>query len=133
MSGGGSEDLSDLDTDYPVTVLVTWADGQRILEITNTFENNSHSQLNARISLVHDIVVSTTESEDTEDVPFERESSSAAAFWPRVRASPEALQIYSNSGWGIHAVQVQRYVKNDVSNIEELQWQLYLMKHDLGL
>ena len=155
MSGGGSEDLSDLDTDSPVTVLVTWADGQRILEITNTFENNSHSQLNARISLVHDIVVSTTElttdteevsvltteseevvvstteSEDTEEVPFERESSSAAAFWPRVRASPEALQIYSNSGWGIHAV--QRYVKNDVSNIEELQWQLYLMKHDLGL
>ena len=156
MSGGGSEDLSDLDTDYPVTVLVTWADGQRILEITNTFENNSHSQLNAKISLVHDeivvsttelttdteevsvltteseeVLVSTTASEDTEEVPFERESSSAAAFWPRVRASPEALQIYSNSGWGIHAV--QRYVKNDVSNIEELQWQLYLMKHDLGL
>ena len=152
MSGGGSEDLSDLDTDYPVTVLVTWEDGQRILEITNMFENNSNSQLNAKISLVHDeilvsttesaeevpvsttteseeVIVSTTESEDAE-VPVETESSTAA-FWPRVRASPEALQIYSNSGWGIHAV--QRYVKNDVSNIEELQWQLYLMKHEMGL
>jgi len=122
MSGDASEEITNLDFDaYPVTVLVTWDDGRRILEMVNMFENNSDSQLNARISLVHDeVLVSTTESEDGQV------SETESKFWPRVRASYEALQIYSHSGWGIHAI--QRMVNNDIKTKAELQWQIYLMK-----
>ena len=124
MSGGGSERLADLDPlEYPVTVLVTWDDGQKIHQTIDAHSNVSDRQIKTRISLVRDD--STFDAEDME------ETKTKIKFWPRVKANREALQIYSNSGWGIHAVQT--YVDAETSDVEkaQLSWQLYLLKHDM--
>lgn len=119
MSGGGSDELEKLHLeDYPVTVLVTWDDGQKIQKAINVLEReNGDAQVSARISLVQDQV--------PQDV--ELRGPGESKFWPRVRASPESLQIYSRSGWGVHAVQV---LSDDYST--ELHWQLYLLKHSMA-
>ena len=110
MSGGGSEKLADLDDEeYPVTVLVTWDDGQKILETINKHGESQTTQLNARISLI-----GGESTRDTEN------------FWPRVKASSDSLEIFSRSGWGVHAVQSAVDIQQT-----EPQWQLYLLKHDM--
>lgn len=124
MSGGGSEELANLDIEeYPVTVLVTWHDGQEILKMMSLHEENSDAQIKARISLVHDQLPSDTELTDGKE--------NISKFWPRVKASSDALQIYSHSGWGIHAVQMFIDDKNGDVKAPELQWQLYILKHDM--
>eukprot|EP00531_Pseudo-nitzschia_arenysensis_P016724 CAMPEP_0116146756 /NCGR_PEP_ID=MMETSP0329-20121206/17339_1 /TAXON_ID=697910 /ORGANISM="Pseudo-nitzschia arenysensis, Strain B593" /LENGTH=1537 /DNA_ID=CAMNT_0003642535 /DNA_START=311 /DNA_END=4924 /DNA_ORIENTATION=- len=119
MSGGGSDELEKLRLeDYPVTVLVTWDDGQKMQKAIKALgRKNDDSQIFARISLLQDQV--------PQDV--ELRSPGESKFWPRVKASPESLQIYSRSGWGVHAVQVSGAYYST-----ELQWQLYLLKHDMA-
>eukprot|EP00535_Pseudo-nitzschia_heimii_P003079 CAMPEP_0197193814 /NCGR_PEP_ID=MMETSP1423-20130617/28030_1 /TAXON_ID=476441 /ORGANISM="Pseudo-nitzschia heimii, Strain UNC1101" /LENGTH=1580 /DNA_ID=CAMNT_0042647111 /DNA_START=174 /DNA_END=4916 /DNA_ORIENTATION=- len=117
MSGGGSEELADLeDEKYPVTVLVTWDDGQKILEMLNMYGESQDKQLTARISLTADVQTSDTK----------LLSQTKSKFWPRVKASSDSIEIFSRSGWGIHAVQTA--VDNEM---EDPQWQLYLLKHDM--
>ena len=116
MSGGGSEEIYKLDhADYPVTVLVTWADGQKVLKTLEENANKINVGVSARISLIKDWVPPESEVEGNN-----------SKFWPRVTANPEALQIYSKSGWGIHAVQ------SFTDSETEVQWQLYLMRHNMG-
>jgi hypothetical protein len=125
MSEGGSEELSSVDLgDYPTTVLVTWADGQKILKMTNARERNDATQIKAKITLVKDRLVPV-------DKELTGSSYKESQFWPRVKASSDALQIYSQSGWGIHAVQSSIDDKNSDVQKPELQWQLYLLKHDM--
>ena len=117
MSGGGSKEITSLDReDYPVTVLVTWDDGQKILKTMSSHESkNDDTQLFAKISLVQD------------QVPPDSElKGSKSKFWPRVKASPDVLQIYSRSGWGIQAVQ------GFADGNTQAQWQLYLLQHGLA-
>ncbi len=117
MSGGGSEELAKLDLeDYPVTVLVTWDDGQKIQKAIN--KKSGDARVSAKISLVQDQVPADVESIGG-DI--------ASKFWPRVKANHESLQIYSRSGWGVHAVQV--FTDDDAT---ELQWQLYLLQHNMA-
>jgi hypothetical protein len=47
-------------------------------------------------------------------------------YWPAVRANSDALQVFASGGWGVHAVQ-----KNEKSKPEALEWQLYVMRHEL--
>mmetsp|Transcript_17976 Transcript_17976/g.41184 ORF Transcript_17976/g.41184 Transcript_17976/m.41184 type:complete len:534 (+) Transcript_17976:118-1719(+) len=122
MSGGGREELASLDLeDYPVTVLVTRDDGEKILKLIDAGDNKSGSQTSARISLTHDRVSADVQ-------PTNNSVGTKGKFWPRVTASSEGLQIYSQSGWGIHAVQTE--VDDESGDVEktELQWQLYLLK-----
>jgi len=125
MSGGGSEELANLDLEeYPVTVLVTCDDGEQILKMITAHDNNGDTQIHARISLVQDQL--------NVDKDLTGSISSKSKFWPRVKASSDALQIYSHSGWGIHAVQTFIDDKNgEAAKKSELQWQLYLLKHDM--
>ena len=128
MSGGGSEELANLDLEeYPVTVLVTLADGQQIVEMLNAHDiNNGDTQINARISLVQE-----QSSADTElKVPTE---SRDRQFWPQVKASSDEILIYSHAGWGIHAVQMPVVDdKNSGVKKTDLQWQLYLLRLDMN-
>jgi mannosidase alpha-like ER degradation enhancer 2 len=127
MSGGGSEELANLDLKgYPVTVLVTLVDGRHVMEMMNANDNNNNgdTQINARISLVQEQF-----SVDTElTVPTKN---SESQFWPQVKASSDALRIYSHSGWGIHAVQMPVDDKNSDVKQTDLQWQLYLSRLDM--
>ena len=122
MSGGGQEE-SDGDKNnyesYPVTVLVAGADGQAILNTVDSFEGESkNSQLLARVSVVRD---QTDVSQSTEGF-----SVAGNQFWPGVRATSEGLQIFSPSGWAVHAVQRQ-----STSNVNEMEWQLFVMSHEV--
>jgi len=121
MSGGFSKDgVEDADdSDCPVTVLVTGSDGQAILDIIDSFEFNEQSQLHARIAITPDAVEVSESETNTLSITNE--------FWPGVRASPDALQIFSRSGWAVHALQ-----KPSSSKLAEFEWQLFLMTHDVN-
>jgi len=125
MSGGGSEEITTLgNEDYPVTVLVTYDHGQEMLRMMRSHKNGADSQFSARISIVHDRI--------SDDLQVTGNTENEIKFWPRVRASPEGLQIYSKSGWGIHGV--QSVVDGESGHVEnaEVTWQLYVLKHGMA-
>jgi hypothetical protein len=45
-------------------------------------------------------------------------------FWPVVSASPDAIRIFAEGGWGVQAAQ-----KSNTGAGKDIEWQLYLMKH----
>jgi ER degradation enhancer, mannosidase alpha-like 2 len=118
MSGGGTDEKDVAHTDFPVTVLVTGTDGQAILDTIESHEADKPSPLHSRISLVQDQAGLT-----------QTESGLAIAgskFWPAVIGGPEAIQIFSRSGWGVHATKRQRQ-----DRAGEVEWQLLLMTHHI--
>ena len=115
MSGATDED-PDHDQ-YPVTVLLTGDDGHDLLELLDTVEEEGGLDLTARVSL----------KKQTAKV-IERNGKFVVSGnnhnqWPVVRASEQAVQIFSRGGWGCHAL--QRPPKPNQSHAE---WQLYLMR-----
>ena len=121
MSGGGQQESDNKNNfeSYPVTVLVAGADGQAILNTVDSFGGESkNAQLLARVSVVR----------DQTEVSQSMGGFSVAGnqFWPGVRATSEGLQIFSPSGWGVHAVQRQ-----STSNVNEMEWQLFVMSHEV--
>ena len=130
MSGGGldkEDDNVENEEDFPLTVMVTGNDGQAMLDILAEYEHDEHAQVFAKISLVRD-ETSISDSNGLFAIVGNR-------FWPGVRATSEALQIFSKNGWGVHAVQSQSGVNsnNDNNNSVELEWQLFLLQHDMSL
>jgi mannosidase alpha-like ER degradation enhancer 2 len=113
MSGNADEQAEDLDGQtYPVTVLVTGSDGEDILNLIEA----SHDQLLSRVSLFR-------------EKPRIKENGSIFSvtqnrFWPVVSASPDAIRIFAEGGWGVQAAQ-----KNNIGAGKDVEWQLYLMKH----
>ena len=119
MSGGISEsDDNTIDDIYPATVLVTGADGQDIIELIDIATKSGIEKLITRVSLVKQ----DTEIEESGGVYAVTKTES----WPAVRASSEALQIFAEGGWAIHAVQKPGKTESD-----DHDWQLYLMRHVL--
>jgi mannosidase alpha-like ER degradation enhancer 2 len=117
MSGGTSgDDDNTIDDTYPATVLVTGADGQDIIELIDTANISGIEKVITRVSLVKQ----DPEIEETGGVYAIIRTES----WPAVRASSEALQIFAEGGWAIHAVQKPGKTESD-----DLDWQLYLMRH----
>jgi hypothetical protein len=121
MSGGFMTDDGSIekldDSNFPATVLVTGNDGQKILDAIGSFEADGYSQLHAQISLMRDEPRVSTLNDGGFAVAGNK-------FWPAVRASPQVLQIFTPSGWGVHAFQ-QPFKGNG----GELEWKLYVMKH----
>jgi ER degradation enhancer, mannosidase alpha-like 2 len=119
MSAGGANHHNP--SDFPFTVLVTGSDGQAMLDTIESFEaeQNDNGQLFARISLVPDDA-SLLQTESGLDI-------SQNKFWPVVIGGPDAIQIFSRSGWGVHATQRQRLEKPG-----EVEWQLLLMTHEVA-
>ena len=114
MSGGGNHVASG--DEYPVTVLVTGSDGDTILRLVEVGRANDSIVVTARVSILGQDAV-FQESGDSFTV-------SGNEYWPAVRASPEALQIFARGGWGVYAVQ-----REGKSKVSSLEWQLYLMRH----
>ncbi|KAL3922323.1 MAG: hypothetical protein SGILL_002266, partial [Bacillariaceae sp.] len=110
MSGNENSSSSSV----PVSVLVSSSDGARLLQIADSFDGNTQSQIQARISLAQDEIL-VTHSEAGLAVEGNK-------FWPGVKASSEALQIFSASGWGVQATQRPK-------ETGEAEWQLLLMTH----
>jgi mannosidase alpha-like ER degradation enhancer 2 len=119
MSGGGTDDPDYLDNNnFPATVLVTGSDGKAILDITGSFQPNEESELRLRVSLLKD------KSRIVESGKMLAVKGND--YWPAVRVNSDALQVFASGGWGVHAVQ-----KNEKSKAEALEWQLYVMRHEL--
>ena len=116
MSGGGVDDPEYSDhNNFPATVLVTGSDGQNILDIMGSFENED-SNLFARVSLIRDEIKIVEESKTLKV--------NGNNHWPAVHASSEALQVFARGGWGVHAVQQK------TDGAKTLEWKLFLMRHE---
>jgi Glycosyl hydrolase family 47 len=116
MSGGGPDEAQS-DVAYPVTVLVTGSDGEKILDLVATSAEDGFVTVTARVSLLR------------QEAVFQETGNaftvSGNQYWPAVRASSEALQIFAKGGWGVFAVQ------RESKTVElSLEWQLYLMRHE---
>ena len=119
MSSSTGE-VSDEDDDYPTTVLVSGRDGADMLARIERQkgEGSSREYLSATISLIPQ----STRIDQHPQVQG-RSRLSGHTHWPAVHATPEALQIYSKSGWGVHAVQQQQ--------ADKVEWQLFLLHHQV--
>lgn len=126
MSGGTTDGKPRMHDDegYPITVLVSGSDGQSILDIINESEDYIDVQLMAKVSIVRD-ETNIVESNGSFSVVGNQR-------WPGIRASPESLQIFSKHGWGVHAIQRQNQDSNQKGDSVEMEWQLFLMKHEVG-
>lgn len=119
MSGGASKnDDNTIDETYPATVLVTGTDGQDIIELIDMAKTSGSEKLITRISLVKQ----ETEIEESGGL-F---TVTGTETWPAVRATSEAIQIFAEGGWAIHAVRKPGKTESD-----HLDWQLYLMRHQI--
>ncbi|KAG7365321.1 glycosyl hydrolase family 47 protein [Nitzschia inconspicua] len=121
MSGGGRgpEEKHGAPSDFPVTVLVTGSDGQAILDVLESHQTEHSFPLHARITLVQDQAgMSQTQS---------GLSIVGNKFWPAVMGGTGAIQIFSRSGWGVHATQHQR-----LDRPGEVEWQLLLITHEVS-
>jgi mannosidase alpha-like ER degradation enhancer 2 len=121
MSGGGIDETTNTadDDEFPLTVLVTGSDGQSLIDIVDSFEKNERSQLLARITLLRGETELTTLENGALSVTGNR-------FWPGVRANTDGVQIFSRSGWGVHAL-----LKASRATSVEREWQLFLLTHSV--
>ena len=135
MSGGIEDDENGSPIDYPVTVLVTGSDGaemQRLVEETLSSSRDSVEQrdvqVTARISLTR------------ERFQLVQNGNSFAIqgnrHWPALRIQNDVLQVFSKSGWGVHAVPHSAGTGSNSSGgdstsgtDDSLEWQLYIMQH----
>mmetsp|Transcript_4569 Transcript_4569/g.11608 ORF Transcript_4569/g.11608 Transcript_4569/m.11608 type:complete len:1363 (-) Transcript_4569:166-4254(-) len=129
MAGGSqsvatSTEDTPSEVEYPPTVLVSGSDGRNILDIIEESTEYDNIELLARVSVIRE-KTEVVESEDGSGVY----QVVGNTLWPGVRASPESLQIFSENGWGVHAVQTQNPSSGKDDN--RLEWQLFLMKHDM--
>lgn len=116
MSGNGEDALAALDggPTYPPTVLVNGADGRRIVNLIEA--NGDKSQLLSRVSILRE----KPRIEEKGGIY----SVKGNTVWPVVSASPAAIRIFAEGGWGVQAAQ-----KSKPSGGKDIEWQLYLMKH----
>ena len=110
MADGGIEDKSE--DESPLTVMVTRNDGEIISAAIK-----QGMATTARVQLVpHKGEVDTNG------------KVVGAVDWPMVRATSESLvQIFSENGWGVHAINRPK------ENQDGQEWQLFLMKHQLNV
>jgi hypothetical protein len=95
MSGASNEDPDH--GKYPVTVLLTGNDGQDLLELLDTVEEEGGLDLKARVSLTKQ--VSQVVERNGKYIIADNNGD-----WPVVRASEKALQIFTRGGWGVHSM-----------------------------
>jgi hypothetical protein len=122
MSRGGSNAPDGYDSaDLPPTVLVTGAHGKELLHLADSFVGlSSQSHILTRISITRD------QAEVMQHM--NRMSVQNNQAWPAVRASPDGIQIFSEAGWGVHAIQRSKEGHEDA-----LEWQVFLMPHDSAI
>lgn len=124
MSHGEEGDSTD-DDELPLTVLVTGMDGEDLVELIEeqtvnaNGEGDVESYLIAQVSLVkQEHAVDTDGSFKLDEDTFD---------WPIVRGTEEALQIFAEGGWGIHAMRKDGGSIRDVAGSNDLQ--LFLLRH----
>lgn len=115
MSGGGifADELDS--SDFPPTVLLTGEDGKDMLRRAAILAGQN---IFARVSIVRD-----KSSVSMKDNKVNIQNSEKS--WPVVRSSSDAVQIFAESGWGVHAVQ-----RRNEDHADLVEWQLFLMRHN---
>jgi hypothetical protein len=116
MSGGSAHPNLQDDKTYPVTVLISGSDGEKMISLVNFFTPSDSSRLFTRVSLIR------------ENIEIREKNKMLSVhgnkYWPVVSARPEGIKVFSKAGWGVHAGQISNSAAN-----KAVQWQLYLMKH----
>lgn len=127
MSGNGDQINTQI-LDGPLTVLVSGADGVDMIKTVEALSVNRNSvdaidtanQLICRVSVVRE-----------KDTRITNDGSEFAVsgnqFWPAVVASPDAVQMFVEDGWGVHAAQRKSNTEGRAT-----EWQLYLLRHSSG-
>ena len=127
MSNGGEEEEGVDHGDLPAAVLVTGLDGESILELIKLEEQeNSLKSEDQRTYLVAQVSLLKKEAviDSTGAIVSPNDSD---VDWPLVRGSEEALQIFAEGGWGIHAVRRSGGSIKETGRNGDLQ--LYLLRH----
>ncbi|KAL3928785.1 MAG: hypothetical protein SGBAC_012495 [Bacillariaceae sp.] len=125
MSGNGEEMDSEF-FDVPLTVLISGADGLDMIKKAETFSTERDSvgiadastQLSCRVSVVREKTKVTNDGKEFTVVGNQ--------FWPAVVASPDAVQVFVEDGWGVHAAH------RSAAGPKPAEWQLYLLRHSTG-
>jgi len=129
MSSGDDDDVALSEDEMPITVLVTGIDGEEIVELiqaesihANSSDEQIDSYLVAQISVFkQDAKFDASGAINTENDHVD---------WPIVRATEEHLQIFTEGGWGIHAMRRDGGSIKDMDGNGDLQ--LFLLKHSEG-
>ncbi|CAJ1930189.1 unnamed protein product [Cylindrotheca closterium] len=121
MSGNSDQIESEL-FDSPLTVLVSGADGLDMIEKTETFSEERNSRTTADICIQRSCMVSVTRENTKVTNDGNDFTVMGNQFWPAVVASPDAIQVFVEDGWGVHAAQKSNAGPGPV------EWQLYLLR-----
>lgn len=120
MSHGREEEADG--EQVPVSVLVSGVDGESIIRVIgNDHQDNKTFQYVAQISLLPQQGKMENSGHIVPGVGGDVE-------WPIVKGSNEALQIFAEGGWGIHAVP-RTSTGADKTGRRFLDWQLFLLRH----
>jgi len=127
VMSGNSDQIERQLLEVPLTVLVSGADGLKMIKKVEAFSSDRKyigsvdvaTELICRISVVRE---NTKVSNDGSQFVV-----TGNQFWPAVAASPDAVQIFVEDGWGVHAAQ-----RKSNAGARPFEWQLYLLQHSSG-
>ena len=125
MSHGEEEQAGMASDDVPVSVLVTGLDGEEIMSLIqseNVEANSDHEVESYLLAQIH-IFRQEVEFDATGGIATD----SHDIVWPVVRGSEEAVQVFAEGGWGIHAMRKEGGSIKDSAGASDLQ--LFLLRH----
>lgn len=128
IMSSGEDDSEINEEELPAGVLITSIDGDELLELLESeSKEDSSGRDDPRTYLVAQISILKQETMIDASGSIVSPPHETDIDWPLVRGSEDALQIFAEGGWGVHAVRREGGSMRQLTGHGDLQ--LYLLRH----